>query len=325
MASGADLWLIRKKRGYEMNWLDLNPGDPAWGHHFTANHKDNERLHYVRRGDKTKEHILLVHAYPGFWYDWRRIFPVLSEDYDVIAVDSLGFGQSDKPDYIPEEGYCANAHGERLLALLNELGIDNCYVMSYDGGARPCMVLMAIAPERVKGAVFGGPPYPGFGERKQEPSAQKEFFYHYFLNLMDSEHFIGHDRETVKYYMDYFYSHWVGNKEALREAEYNYILDEFAKKNGMRGYVRWYCSGSSQAVPKPKAAPSLEKWPVTHPVRVFWGEQNPVLPARWSDRMDHYFTNYTLEILSGVGHFIPWEAPEKMIDACRELIAAGNR
>ena len=303
-------------------WLDLRPDDPMWGHHYTEKHMAGERLHYVRMGEGQGIHILLVHAYPGFWYDWRRIIPVLAEHADVIAVDLMGFGMSEKPDYIAEEAYCANAHGKRLLRLLEELKIEECYIMSYDGGARACMVLMSIVPQRIKGAVFGGPPYPGFGERKLEASAQREFFYHYFLNFMDAEKFIGCSRECVKYYLDYFYGHWVGNKGALRPIEYEAIIDEFAKTDGMRGYVRWYCSGSSQAIPK-NVETSLEQWPVRHRVIVLWGADNPVLPAEWSDRMDSYWSNYSLEILPGVGHFIPWEAPEKMIASIKLLIAEG--
>ena len=299
-------------------WLDRAPGDSAWGHFFTRKHEPGKRLHYIRKGD-SGPHVLLVHAYPGFWYDWRRIIPDLSLKADVIAPDLLGFGESDKPDLPAETDYCANAQARYLLKLLDELEIAQCYVMAYDGGSRVVNALAGIAPERIKGLVLGGPPYPGFGERKLEPSAQREFFYHYFLNFMDAEGFIGHDRKTVHYYMDYFYDHWVGNKGALRPAEYEYIIDEFAKQNGLRGYVRWYCSGSSQAVPKNVEA-SLERFPITHRAKVFWGAKNPVLPAKWSDRMDEYWTNYTLEILPDVGHFIPWEAPDKFLKAFDELL-----
>ena len=58
-------------------WTDRNPGDSAWGHFFTESHEPGKRLHYIRKGDSST-HVLLVHAYPGFWYDWRRIIPELS-------------------------------------------------------------------------------------------------------------------------------------------------------------------------------------------------------------------------------------------------------
>lgn len=64
------------------------------------------------------------------------------------------------------------------------------------------MVLMSIEPQRIKGAVFGGPTYPGGGERRLEASAQCEFFNHHFLNFMDAEKFIGCSRECVKYYLN---------------------------------------------------------------------------------------------------------------------------
>jgi pimeloyl-ACP methyl ester carboxylesterase len=56
-------------------------------------------LHHVRlgRGDP----VLLLHGWPGFWYDWRRVLMPLSDVADVIAPDLRGFGDSDKPDLPP--------------------------------------------------------------------------------------------------------------------------------------------------------------------------------------------------------------------------------
>jgi pimeloyl-ACP methyl ester carboxylesterase len=53
-------------------YLDVSPDDPVWGH-ATAKTTDGVRLHYVRRGRGTP--VLLLHGWPGFWYDWRRLIP----------------------------------------------------------------------------------------------------------------------------------------------------------------------------------------------------------------------------------------------------------
>jgi pimeloyl-ACP methyl ester carboxylesterase len=48
---------------------------------------------------------LLLHGWPGFWYEWRRVLVRLSQLADIIAQYLRGFGDSDKPDLPPAEGY----------------------------------------------------------------------------------------------------------------------------------------------------------------------------------------------------------------------------
>jgi hypothetical protein len=82
--------------------LDRLPDDPAWGHGHVAG-SGEVMLHYVRLG--VGDPVLLLHGWPGFWYDWRRVLEPLSGFADVIAPDFRGFGESDKPDLPPAEGY----------------------------------------------------------------------------------------------------------------------------------------------------------------------------------------------------------------------------
>src|SRR6476469_11049509 len=53
------------------------------------------RLHAVIGGEGPP--LLLIHGWPQSWYAWRMLMPALAEDYEVIAVDQLGIGLSDKP------------------------------------------------------------------------------------------------------------------------------------------------------------------------------------------------------------------------------------
>jgi Glucose-6-phosphate dehydrogenase, C-terminal domain len=69
--------------------LDRHPDDPAWGHARVAG-SGGVMLDYVRLG--RGEPVLLLHGWPGFWYDWRRVVVPLSGIADVIAPDSRGFG-----------------------------------------------------------------------------------------------------------------------------------------------------------------------------------------------------------------------------------------
>ena len=56
------------------------------------------------------------------------------------------------------------------------------------------------------------------------------------------------------------------------------------------------------------------------PTTILWQEHDPILPLAWADRLDHFFTNYKFEKLSGVGHFTPLEATEKFAAAIVERL-----
>jgi haloalkane dehalogenase len=61
------------------------------------------RLHYVREGEGPR--VVLVHGTPTWSYEWRHVIRALSPGHEVVAVDHLGFGRSDRPmsaDYSPE-------------------------------------------------------------------------------------------------------------------------------------------------------------------------------------------------------------------------------
>ncbi|MEJ2593452.1 MAG: alpha/beta fold hydrolase [Candidatus Thiodiazotropha sp.] len=57
------------------------------------------------------EPVLLVHGITTYSFIWRKIIPLLSIAYDVIAVDLLGCGDSDKP---LDVSYAIKDHVERL-------------------------------------------------------------------------------------------------------------------------------------------------------------------------------------------------------------------
>lgn len=43
--------------------------------------------------------------------------------------------------------------------------------------------------------------------------------------------------------------------------------------------------------------------------------------ASWSDRLTEYFTDVQLRTLEGVGHFVPFEAPEEVAAAIAARLA----
>jgi pimeloyl-ACP methyl ester carboxylesterase len=134
-----------------MRFLDRRPEDPEWGH-ARGPGIGGVRLHYVRRGGG--DPVVLLHGWPGFWYDWRHVIVPLAEVDDVVAIDFRGFGDSDKPEGDPRGLYTQDHLASDVLALLDHLGIRRFVVAGHDTGAVIAQVLVRRMPERVSALVL---------------------------------------------------------------------------------------------------------------------------------------------------------------------------
>lgn len=78
--------------------VDQVPALPeGFADQFTSRTVDvgSVRIHAVVGGQGPP--LLLLPAWPQFWYQWRLIMPELAEHFSVVAADVRGVGGSDKP------------------------------------------------------------------------------------------------------------------------------------------------------------------------------------------------------------------------------------
>jgi pimeloyl-ACP methyl ester carboxylesterase len=297
-------------------FLDLHPDDAAWGHGEAAG-SGGVRIHYVRQG--RGEPVILLHGWPGFWYDWRRVLPALAPEADVIAPDLRGFGGSEAPDLPPEEGYNPVVMAGDVVALMDHLGIESAVFAAHDIGATVAQALARGVPDRVRALVLLNPPYLGIGKRRFEYRFQREAWYQHLHSKPWSHQLVGYNRDTVRIYLSHFYDHWLGRKEALRPAELEAIVDVYARPGRVEGGFNYYRARMIQRAGESEADP--RDFTIETLTIVRWGELDPIIPPELSDRLKEFFPNSSLELLPGVGHFVPFEAPDDVIAAIREALA----
>ena len=88
--------------------------------------------HFVTAGDPEDEVILFVHGHPDTWWSWHEVMSYLADDFYVIAVDTLGYGQSDKRLDL-DLTYGGVATG--VAAFMTEIGVENFNLVGHDRGA----------------------------------------------------------------------------------------------------------------------------------------------------------------------------------------------
>ena len=75
--------------------------------------------------------ILFIHGFPSASWDWHHQWGALASDYNLLAMDMLGFGLSDKPK---KHRYSLVEQADLLGGLLAELNIQRCHLLAHDYG-----------------------------------------------------------------------------------------------------------------------------------------------------------------------------------------------
>ena len=96
--------------------------------------------------------VLMIHGFPGLAYSWRhQMAPLADAGYRAVAIDSLGYGGSDRP--LEPALYDADRMQAYLLAVLDHYRAATAFVVGQDFGAQYAWNLAVRAAERVRGLV----------------------------------------------------------------------------------------------------------------------------------------------------------------------------
>jgi pimeloyl-ACP methyl ester carboxylesterase len=123
-------------------------------------------IHYASCGEGSP--VLLLHQTPRSWDEYRDVLPLLGERHRAVAMDTLGFGDSEKPPGPDSVERWARA----AAALLDALAIERTAVVGHHTGSVIAIELAASYPERVDRLVLSGTPLvtaDGRRERARRP------------------------------------------------------------------------------------------------------------------------------------------------------------
>lgn len=111
-------------------------------------------IHALRAG--AGRAVLLLHQTPRSVDEYRDVLPLLARDFDVVAMDTPGFGASP-----PLAGVAPSieAWASAALSLLDALDIADAVVVGHHTGAAIAVEIAAQAPSRVSALVLSACPY----------------------------------------------------------------------------------------------------------------------------------------------------------------------
>ncbi|HEU5037639.1 MAG TPA: alpha/beta hydrolase [Nocardioides sp.] len=271
-------------------------------------------------GDPNHPAVLALHGWPGLSSDWSRVVPLVEEVFWIVP-DLRGFGGSDAPVATQPAQSTPGAHARDLHAVLDHFAVPAATVAGHDIGATIARVLAQQEPDRVTALALFNPPYPGIAERRFTPSAQRQFWYQHLHQLPLAEALLDGRPSALEAYLGHFYKDWSGAGSPLTTDELNSLVDAYSRPGRFTASIAYY-----RARAQAKLSDAVTARPPTPPAFVAWGEQDPVMPVEWADRLDTHFDLCHFERVPGVGHFLPLEAPEVAARTIRTaLVAAVDR
>uniref|UniRef100_A0A1A8HHN7 Epoxide hydrolase n=1 Tax=Nothobranchius korthausae TaxID=1143690 RepID=A0A1A8HHN7_9TELE len=105
------------------------------------------------RGDRKVLPLMLVHGWPGSFYEFYKILPLLTQSQDGVAFEVIipsipGYGFSEAPH---KQGFDSLAVARIFLTLMERLGFSQFYVQGGDWGSLITTNMAQMKPDCVKG------------------------------------------------------------------------------------------------------------------------------------------------------------------------------
>ena len=277
---------------------------------------------YQALGPPSGPPVVLLHGFPYDVHAFAAVAPRLAAGGCRVIVPFLrGFGPTRflRPD-TPRSGQQA-ALGMDLLALLSGLG--PAVLAGYDWGGRAAAVVAALWPERVRGLVCDGyslQDIAGAG-RPLSPEAERRYWYqYYFHGERGRAGLAAHRRDLCRGLWAAWSPNW-----SFDEATFTRSAEAFDNPDFVDVVIHSYRHRFGLAAGDP-ACEAVEASlaalpPISVPTRCLHGGADGVTPPPDPGRRDARFADLRgVDVLPGIGHNLPQEAPEPFAEAVLALL-----
>ena len=109
-------------------------------------------IFYREAGTPGAPVVLLLHGYPTSSHMFRKLIPILGEQYHVIAPDLPGFGYSGKPSH-QAFAYTFDNLAHHMQGFIDQLGLQRFALYVFDYGAPVGFRLAVANPEKITGII----------------------------------------------------------------------------------------------------------------------------------------------------------------------------
>jgi len=261
------------------------------------------RLYYYAAGTRgAGEPIVFLHGFPTSGHLWNDVVPLVPAGHRVVVVDLLGYGRSDRPLGRPVG---IGAHGERVVELLDILGINYACIVGHDVGGGIAQWLAVRHPQRVSrlclidSVAFSEWPTKNVKLARAMLPLTRHLPSTWLLSILRSD--------LLRGYQDH--------DRGVRSIEL--YVRPFANPEGRDAFMEHLLALNSSDTAA--LAPRLKE--ISAPTAILWGRLDPFLPVELAERLKASISESTLEVLPAGSHFLPEDAPGRVGDILAALLA----
>jgi cis-3-alkyl-4-acyloxetan-2-one decarboxylase len=269
---------------------------------------DGVRLAYREAGSRDHEPVVLVHGYPANHRCWRHQIPVLAQSHRVLAVDLIGWGNSERPlslafDYDTEVA--------RLGRALDALGLEQVNLFGHDYGAFLLLGFAQRHPHRVRRLAI-------LNSRAQGTFVPRWYATFALAGLLGGTPGL----RTLAERLPLGAINRRGMAALVSDGTLEpALLDDYvgwmADREGARWLLHFFADYSVRR--RPELRDGLRR--IGCPTAVVWGRLDRYLRTAIAQELATEIPNAELTMIDDAGHFVMEERPSAVTDALIRLLA----
>ena len=268
--------------------------------------------------------VIFLHGFPESHRSWRELAPLLSDRLRLVMPDNRGFGDSDRPQEV--EAYKTETLVADLFALADALEIESFALVGHDWGGAIAWAAAIKGDPRVRRLGIVNSPHPLIFQKSLiEDKAQRAASqYMRAFRDPDFEKFV----EAIGFeaFFDKSFRNHV-DLVSIPDEERQIYIDQWSRTGALTAMLNWY-RASQMVVPPPGITVDVPDWvlrafpKIKVPVRIIWGLEDKALLPVQLDGIGEIGDDVEVFPLDGVGHFAPWEAPDRVAAAIKPFLLA---
>ena len=277
-------------------------------------HWRGQSIYYVRAGERQsgRSPLLLIHGFGASTDHWRKNIAELQHDFEVWAIDLLGFGRSAKPDW----QYGGDLWRDQLYDFITEVIGKPVVLAGNSLGGYSGLCVAAQRPEAARGLVLLNSAGP-FTDTKvpDQPNPLQQSFRDFIRSVL------------LQPWASYLLFQYVRQPYIIRKTLCQVYLDQSAVTDQLVDEIyRPSCdTGAHKVFASVFKSPQGEKIDVlleqlTCPLLLLWGEADPWMQARERAAKFRQYYPQLQEYFLKAGHCPHDEVPEQVNSLLRSWV-----
>ena len=256
--------------------------------------------------------VVLLHGFPQDSSSWDAVVPFLhTAGLRTLRPDQRGYAASARPRSTSD--YRVVHLVADVVSLLDAAGLERAHVVGHDWGGAVAWALACTQPDRVETLTVLSTPHPAAFLRSVLTSTQglhsayivpfqPPGLVEWLLGGRGNE---GRVRALLQQ---------LGAPPAAVETAVRLMAD----RERLRAMLQWYRA-------LPRSVDSAARRHCTVPTTYVWSTKDAALGRAAAERTERYVDGpYLFEVLEGLGHWLPEEAPERVAGLIRDRVLLGR-